>query len=64
VEYITGERELYDLIKDPYQIENLADSAEKGYVEEFSMWLKRVSSAKGKAYLRVEEMPDKLRKSD
>jgi N-acetylglucosamine-6-sulfatase len=63
VEYITGERELYDLIKDPYQIENLADSAEKGYVEEFSMWLKRVSSARGKAYLRVEEVPDKLRKS-
>jgi N-acetylglucosamine-6-sulfatase len=63
VEYNTGERELYDLIKDPYQIENLADSAEKGYIEEFSMWLNRVSSARGKAYFRVEEMPDKLRKS-
>ena len=64
VEYNTGERELYNLTNDPYQIDNLANSTAPQYLEEFSAWLKRVSSARGKAYLQIEEMPDKLREPE
>jgi N-acetylglucosamine-6-sulfatase len=61
VEYNTGERELYNLVDDPYQIDNLAGSAESQYLEEFSTWLTRVSSASGKECLQAERMPGKLR---
>lgn len=47
VEYDDGYVELYDLIKDPYELENIAGSADKALLEIFSSWLKDMSTCKG-----------------
>ena len=47
VEYDDGFVELYDLIKDPYELENIAGSADKPLLEDFSSWLKDMSTCKG-----------------
>ncbi|MBN1146042.1 MAG: sulfatase [Anaerolineales bacterium] len=60
VEYITGEKELYNLVDDPYQIENLAAAIEPQSLEQFSRWLERVGSAKGKGCLQAEQIPTKI----
>ena len=60
VEYNTGEKELYNLVDDPYQIDNLAAKTETQSLEQFSAWLGRVSSARGKACLKAERMPAKI----
>jgi hypothetical protein len=47
VEYNDGFVELYDLIKDPYELENIARSSDKALLEKFSSWLKDMSLCKG-----------------
>ncbi len=47
VEYDDGFVELYDLIKDPYELENIAGSADKALLEDFSSWLKDMSACQG-----------------
>jgi arylsulfatase A-like enzyme len=49
VEYATGEKELYDLQADPYQLENLAASADPALLQQLAMLLKTLSSCKGEA---------------
>jgi N-acetylglucosamine-6-sulfatase len=44
VEYITGEKELYDLKKDPYQLQNLASKADPGLLAQFSARLKSMTT--------------------
>jgi N-acetylglucosamine-6-sulfatase len=44
VKYRDGTLELYDLIKDPYELENLAISADKKMLEYFSSWVTDLSS--------------------
>lgn len=39
IEYDTGERELYDLVNDPYELENQIANAEPGLLAQLSEWL-------------------------
>lgn len=39
VEYVTGERELYDLNKDPYELQNLSATADPALLKQLSSWL-------------------------
>jgi hypothetical protein len=34
VEYSTGEKELYDLINDPYELENLANKPQQAEIQQ------------------------------
>jgi len=43
-----GFRELYDLQQDPYQLENIAASADARILDDFSSLLKRLENCKGK----------------
>lgn len=47
VEYTTGERELYDLRKDPYELENLIPSAEAATLRGFGERLRALRSCAG-----------------
>ena len=47
VEYDTGERELYNLRKDPYQLTNIAQGADKTQLRAFSRQLDALSSCAG-----------------
>ena len=44
VEYATGERELYDIGKDPYELNNLASKATQGTIQVLSNQLKQLMS--------------------
>jgi arylsulfatase A-like enzyme len=44
VEYPDGERELYDLKQDPYELNNLAGTADPGLLAGFAAWLKTLKS--------------------
>jgi arylsulfatase A-like enzyme len=54
VEYETGERELYNLRKDPYQLSNLAQGAEKSTLRPFSRQLGALATCIGPACQAVE----------
>jgi N-acetylglucosamine-6-sulfatase len=47
VEYGNGDLELYDLIKDPYELENIANSADPSLLKKFSVWLRDMSTCSG-----------------
>ena len=52
VEYGTGERELYDLEKDPFQLANQARTADPALLQAFA-------AAAGRAQeLRLDQLPD------
>ncbi len=44
IEYLTGERELYDLAKDPYQLENLAAKTDASTLARYSAALAKLKS--------------------
>jgi N-acetylglucosamine-6-sulfatase len=55
VEYVTGERELYDLANDPHQLRNLAaDSDYAAEVDRFHAWLEAFRACSGRACRTVE----------
>ena len=55
VEYLTGERELYDLANDPHQLRNLAsDSDYAAEVDRFHAWLDAFRACSGRACRTVE----------
>ncbi len=55
VEYVTGERELYDLANDPHQLQNLAsDSDYAAEVDHFHAWLDAFRACSGRACRTVE----------
>ncbi len=54
VEYGNGSLELYDLIKDPYELENIAGSADQGLLDKFSAWLKDMSTCSGSSCLLID----------
>jgi hypothetical protein len=57
VEYLTGERELYDLANDPHQLRNLAsDSDYAAEVDRFHAWLDAFRACSGRSY-RTGENP-------
>ena len=43
VEYPDGFRELYDILKDPYELNNLAFTADPSLLSQFSAWLKQLA---------------------
>lgn len=47
LEYATGEIELYNLINDPYQLNNIASTAALSFIDHFSKWLANLSKCKG-----------------
>lgn len=54
VEYETGERELYDLIGDPYQQENYYDTADPARISELERKLDALRDCAGDACRRAE----------
>ncbi|MGI8860025.1 MAG: hypothetical protein ACR2HO_07725, partial [Rubrobacteraceae bacterium] len=55
VEYATGETELYDLSRDPNQLENLARTAEKVRISRFHDRLAALRSCAGEACREAED---------
>ncbi|GAA0914776.1 sulfatase [Nonomuraea longicatena] len=47
VEYVTGERQLYDLDRDPYQLYNVADSAPPGLIDRLQARLHAMRACSG-----------------
>jgi arylsulfatase A-like enzyme len=47
IEYDTGFVELYDLKSDPYQLENLAFTADQAFLDHLSNWLRVYAACKG-----------------
>jgi N-acetylglucosamine-6-sulfatase len=54
VEYTGGFIELYDLLQDPLQLENIASLAEPALLAEFSAWLKDLSTCRGDSCVSIE----------
>lgn len=57
VEYATGDRELYDLRADPYQLDNLAQRADPALLERLSARLAELRACSGPACHRAEDAP-------
>jgi arylsulfatase A-like enzyme len=57
IEYPTGERELYDMEDDPYQLENIVDSANPDLVAELASRVKELQQCSGEDCHRVEDKP-------
>lgn len=47
VEYVTGERQLFDLAKDPDELHNAIGDAQPAFVHRLSSWLTRYRNCKG-----------------
>jgi len=47
VEYNDGFHELYDLHKDPYEMENIAERAGPALISQLSKWLHALSACSG-----------------
>jgi arylsulfatase A-like enzyme len=56
-EYITGERELYDLVNDPYQLENQADDADPAFIQTLSARLAAMTTCSGETCRAIEAAP-------
>jgi arylsulfatase A-like enzyme len=54
MEHGNGAVELYDLIKDPYELENISGSADQNLLEQFSAWLKDMSTCSGAACSQID----------
>jgi tRNA G46 methylase TrmB len=54
-EYESGYRELYDRSLDPYELNNIASSAEPGLLSQFSAWLKTLVSCSGASCRLAEQ---------
>jgi hypothetical protein len=57
VEYGNGERELYDLIRDPYQVQNAIAKAEPGLVTALSQRLAELANCAASACRTYEDLP-------
>ena len=60
VEYVTGEKELYDVKADPYELNNLAKKADPKLLEQLSARMKELVTCKGADCRVVEEAPFNL----
>ena len=49
VEYQDGFRELYDIKQDPYELNNIASTADPNLLTQCSAWLKALASCSGSA---------------
>ena len=57
VEYVTGERELYDLRSDPYQLESLHATAEPELIFGLAAWLDELRNCVGEGCRKTESSP-------
>ncbi|MEW6733432.1 MAG: sulfatase [Acidobacteriota bacterium] len=57
VEYTNGERELYDLKKDPQELNNVFPQTDRALINELSVRLRRLSNCKGVDCRSAEEEP-------
>jgi hypothetical protein len=55
LEFENGERELYNLRKDPYQLENIAGSADETLLRVLSAWLDSLNHCTAAECRTVEE---------
>jgi hypothetical protein len=55
VEYATGEKELYDLLSDPLQMDNLASSTDPARLAKLSAWLEELRSCAGDSCRQAED---------
>ncbi|MBN2549229.1 MAG: sulfatase-like hydrolase/transferase [Anaerolineales bacterium] len=64
IEYQNGERELYDLLKDPDELENLAARADEELLDQFSTWLGQLHACAGAECREIEQNPPPLVKGE
>jgi N-acetylglucosamine-6-sulfatase len=57
VEYVTGEKELYDIKADPYQLNNLAAKADPKLIAVLTARVKELANCKAAACRTVEDTP-------
>jgi N-acetylglucosamine-6-sulfatase len=57
VVYSTGEKELYDLANDPYELNNIIASADRKMVAEFDKWLSAYRKCKGAGCREIDAAP-------
>jgi arylsulfatase A-like enzyme len=57
VEYGTGERELYDLARDPHQLSNVVETADPGLVAALAARLAELRTCSGAECRRLEDLP-------
>jgi arylsulfatase A-like enzyme len=57
VEYVTGEKELYDVAADPYELQNLASKASPNLLAALSARVKELANCKAAACRAAEDAP-------
>ncbi len=57
VEFVNGDIELYDLKKDPYQLENIADTASSRLLSKLENWLSELMDCTGETCRELEVAP-------
>jgi hypothetical protein len=56
-QYVTGERELYDVVADPYELHNIVTTADPAIVQTLSSAVTSLSSCKEKTCRAAEDEP-------
>jgi N-acetylglucosamine-6-sulfatase len=62
VEYDSGDRELYDLAADPFQLDNLYPRANQATKDKLSRWTRELSTGAGNGMRSTEESIGRLRR--
>jgi N-acetylglucosamine-6-sulfatase len=57
VEYDSGNKELYDLESDPYELESLHESADPSLLEDLKAKLEALKNCSGEGCLEAEDVP-------
>ena len=57
IEYDTGERELYDVRRDPYQLENISDTADPALLAALSAQLAMLRTCTGVTCRTADSLP-------
>jgi len=58
IEYVDGEREIYDLVKDPHELDDLGAKADEAVSEQLRAWTHALAGCHGhwmRVVARVEE---------
>ena len=57
MEYVTGERELYDVIADPYELHNIVTTADPSIVQALSADVAALTKCKANSCVAAEDEP-------
>lgn len=55
IEYKTGDKEFYDIVKDPWQLENQSGKADKSLLAKYSAWTNQLLKTGGAKLREIEE---------